>query len=76
MAKLADDWRPKPRILHPWPNQRFAVKHTRYRSRVREFRSHGSVRGAVSNDRSYREQQAFDDCAIDALATGCGESVG
>src|SRR6202049_2076989 len=24
MAKLADDWLPKPRILHPWPNQRFA----------------------------------------------------
>src|SRR6267154_5440284 len=29
MAKLADDWLPKPRILHPWPNQRFAVKHPR-----------------------------------------------
>src|SRR5580704_16151008 len=29
MAKLADDWLPKPRILHPWPNQRFAVRHPR-----------------------------------------------
>jgi group II intron reverse transcriptase/maturase len=29
MQKLADDWLPKPRILHPWPNQRFAVKHPR-----------------------------------------------
>ena len=29
MTKLADDWLPKPRILHPWPNQRFAVKHPR-----------------------------------------------
>ena len=29
MKKLADDWLPKPRILHPWPNQRFAVKHPR-----------------------------------------------
>jgi RNA-directed DNA polymerase len=29
MRKLADDWLPKPRILHPWPNQRFAVKHPR-----------------------------------------------
>jgi hypothetical protein len=28
-ALLADDWLPKPRILHPWPNQRFAVKHPR-----------------------------------------------
>ncbi len=29
MKKLADNWLPKPRILHPWPNQRFAVKHPR-----------------------------------------------
>ena len=29
MAKLADDWLPKPRILHPWPNQRFTVRHPR-----------------------------------------------
>jgi group II intron reverse transcriptase/maturase len=29
MKKLAEDWLPKPRILHPWPNQRFAVKHPR-----------------------------------------------
>jgi RNA-directed DNA polymerase len=30
IAKLADQWLPKPRILHPWPNQRFAVKHPRW----------------------------------------------
>ena len=30
MMKLADDWLPKPRILHPWPNQRFAVRHPRW----------------------------------------------
>jgi group II intron reverse transcriptase/maturase len=29
MKKVADDWLPKPRILHPWPNQRFVVKHPR-----------------------------------------------
>ena len=29
MTKLANDWLPKPRILHLWPNQRFAVKHPR-----------------------------------------------
>jgi group II intron reverse transcriptase/maturase len=29
ITKLADDWLPKPRILHPWPEQRFAVKHPR-----------------------------------------------
>ena len=30
MVKLADDWLPKPRTLHPWPNQRFAVTHPRW----------------------------------------------
>jgi hypothetical protein len=30
IGKMADDWLPKPRILHPWPNQRFAVKHPRW----------------------------------------------
>jgi RNA-directed DNA polymerase len=30
MKKLADEWLPKPRILHPWPNQRFAVRHPRW----------------------------------------------
>jgi RNA-directed DNA polymerase len=29
MTKLADGWLPAPRILHPWPDQRFAVKHPR-----------------------------------------------
>jgi len=29
MKQLAGDWLPKPQILHPWPNQRFAVKHPR-----------------------------------------------
>jgi RNA-directed DNA polymerase len=29
MNRLADAWLPKPRILHPWPDQRFAVKHPR-----------------------------------------------
>jgi RNA-directed DNA polymerase len=29
IATLADDWLPKPRILHPWPNQRLAVTHPR-----------------------------------------------
>jgi RNA-directed DNA polymerase len=30
MRKLADDWLPKPCIIHPWPNQRFAVTHPRW----------------------------------------------
>ena len=29
MTKLADDFLPKLRILHPWPNVRFAVRHQR-----------------------------------------------
>ncbi len=29
MKKIANDWLPQPRILHPWPNQRFAVRHPR-----------------------------------------------
>ena len=30
ITKLADDFLPQPRILHPWPNQRFAVRHPRW----------------------------------------------
>jgi len=30
MSKIAGDWLPTPRILHPWPEQRFAVKHPRW----------------------------------------------
>jgi RNA-directed DNA polymerase len=29
MTKLANAWLPAPRIRHPWPDQRFAVKHPR-----------------------------------------------
>ena len=29
IAQLAEEWLPRPRILHPWPNVRFAVKHPR-----------------------------------------------
>jgi group II intron reverse transcriptase/maturase len=30
MTKLGNDWLPMPRILHPWPSERFAVKHPRW----------------------------------------------
>ena len=30
MDKIAAAYLPRPRILHPWPNQRFAVKHPRW----------------------------------------------
>jgi RNA-directed DNA polymerase len=29
MKHLIDEWLPKPRILHPWPDKRFAVSHPR-----------------------------------------------
>ena len=29
VTRLADDWLPQPRILHPWPSQRFTVTHSR-----------------------------------------------
>jgi RNA-directed DNA polymerase len=29
LEKISDDWLPIPRILHPWPNRRFAVNHPR-----------------------------------------------
>ena len=29
MAQLREHWLPKPRITHPWPRDRFAVKHPR-----------------------------------------------
>ena len=30
IARIASDWLPTPRILHPWPGVRFAVKHPRW----------------------------------------------
>jgi hypothetical protein len=35
MTKLANDWPPKPRILHPWPNNRFAGDGLRSRTEGR-----------------------------------------
>ena len=33
-ARLANDWLPKPRILHPWPDVRFAVRYLRWEPRA------------------------------------------
>ena len=44
-----------PRILHPWPNSA-SPSNTRGGSRMRESRTYGSVRGAPSNGRPYRDQ--------------------
>src|SRR6266536_1163094 len=35
MKKLADGFLPRPRILHPWPSDRFAVKHPRWEPSAR-----------------------------------------
>ncbi|BCH35598.1 hypothetical protein MesoLjLc_75280 [Mesorhizobium sp. L-8-10] len=29
ITRLGNDWLPKPRVLHPWPHQRFAVNYPR-----------------------------------------------
>jgi group II intron reverse transcriptase/maturase len=29
MVRLAERWLPKPRVMHPWPTQRFAARHPR-----------------------------------------------
>ncbi|MCF8167552.1 MAG: group II intron reverse transcriptase/maturase [Rhodoferax sp.] len=29
MSSIANDWLPTPRVLHPWPSERFAVRHPR-----------------------------------------------
>ena len=30
IRKLADEWLPKPRTLHPWPRERFVLNHPRW----------------------------------------------
>jgi RNA-directed DNA polymerase len=35
MARIADAWLPRPRILHPWPERRFAVKYPRWEPSAR-----------------------------------------
>ena len=35
VSKLAEAFLPKPRILHPWPEERFAVKHPRWEPSAR-----------------------------------------
>ena len=54
MTKLVSRWLPQPRIQHPWPNQRFAVKHPRWKP-YRESRTYGFVRGAHRDMRPYRD---------------------
>ncbi|MGH7755119.1 MAG: group II intron reverse transcriptase/maturase [Vulcanimicrobiaceae bacterium] len=34
-VRLGEQWLPMPRVLHPWPNQRFAVKYPRWEPSAR-----------------------------------------
>ena len=55
IVKLADEFLPQPRTLHPWPNQRFDVDHPRWAP----YAGKPHVRcctGAPSNGRPYRAQ--------------------
>ena len=54
MTKLVSQWLPQPRIQHPWPTQRFAVKYPRWKP----YAGKPHVRfcaGAHSNMRPYRD---------------------
>ena len=53
-TRLANDWLPKPRILHPWPDARALQSDTQGGSRMPELGPYGSVRGARGNSRQGR----------------------
>ena len=56
MKRLAGDYLPKPRVLHPWPEQRFVVKHPRWEPYA--GMPHGRLcAGACRNARPYRDSQ-------------------
>ena len=52
IAQLVAAFLPAIRIRHPWPQDRFAVNHPRWKP---ELRPPGFVRGALSNERPYRD---------------------
>src|SRR5262245_34465036 len=58
IVRLVEDWLPKPRILHPWPDARFAVRHPRWEPYAR-IGHYGSERGARGNPRPYRDHAAI-----------------
>ena len=55
IARLADDWLPRPRIL-TLGQMRALPSHTRGGSRMPELGPYGSVRGARGNSRPYRDR--------------------
>ena len=68
MLRLAKQWIPKPRILHPWPVVRFDAKHPRQEPGARIAHA-GSVRGVSSNGHPYRDICAlnFSQSSVDII---------
>jgi RNA-directed DNA polymerase len=54
IERLAADFLPTPRILHPWPSDRFAVKHPRWEPCAGKLQVRICA-GAPSNGRPYRD---------------------
>jgi len=58
ITKIAAAWLPPPRILHPWPDRRFAVKHPRWEAQCVNRARWDLLRGALSNGRPPRSNRS------------------
>ena len=72
IEKLAHDFLPKPRILHPWPSERFAVKHPRWepyagKPHVRIWCSEASCHSSGCKSRQHKESSP---CCSDTQRQG------
>jgi RNA-directed DNA polymerase len=72
IEKLAHDVLPKPRILHPWPSERFAVKHPRWepyagKPHVRIWCSEASCHSSGCKSRQHKESSP---CCSDTQRQG------
>ena len=56
MTVLQDRWLPKPRIIHPWPSQRFAVRHPRWEPGAGMPHA-GICAGVRANTHPYRDKK-------------------
>jgi SEC-C motif len=54
LERLAVQWLPIPKILHPYTHLRFDARHLRVKAVCTNERPHGSARGALGNWRPYR----------------------
>src|SRR6202011_1751790 len=71
-SKLAHYFLPKPRILHPWPSERFAVKHPRWepyagKPHVRFWCSEASCHSSGCKSRQHKESSP---CCSDTQRQG------